>query len=87
MKKEVKTARSTEKWRSPNEFLAKGKEMMLGGREPSNEIDWILLMNFFAVNAARGLEVEICKVMKVLYDIPLPYDDIEVIAKMQAGVK
>ena len=69
---------------SPNEMMAKAKEMMLDGREPGTTLEWMLIVNFIAFNSAAGLEVEICKLMKKLYDIPLDDDEIVFIAEEQA---
>lgn len=73
--------------RSPNEFMKAGKRLMLDGREPSSEDDWVQLVNFLAANIAEGLEASACKLFKMLYKIPLTDDDIAEIAEFQRARK
>ena len=69
--------------RSPNEMLAAAREHMLAGREPQTERDWMLVMNFFAANIAKGLEEATCKFLAMLFQIPLTDDVINQIASFQ----
>jgi len=39
---------------SPNELLEGAKTLMLDGREPQTEEDWVKVVNFFAHNIAPG---------------------------------
>lgn len=73
--------------RSPDELLAGAKEHMLHGRDPESEEDWAQVVNYFAFHIACGLEVEACKLLRVLYDIPLSEKYVVEIAEFQAKNK
>jgi len=69
--------------RSPNEMLEEAKKQMLEGKEPVTKKDWQLVMNFFAANIAKGLEESACKLLKVIYSIPLEDNEVVQIAVFQ----
>lgn len=72
---------------SPNEMFQAAKDMQLEGREPESNHDWILVINFIAANTAEGLEKSVCKLSKMLYNIPLSDEAIEQIADFQHNHK
>lgn len=72
---------------SPNALLEAAKAEMLAGKEPTNKIDWSLVMNYVAANISDGLEVPICKIFVLMYDIPLTQDEVIQIAEFQARAK
>jgi len=72
---------------SPNDIMDAAKETHLDGREPTTEMDWILVMNFIAFNIATGVEESVCKLMKMMYDIPLEDEAIQEIAEFQRQSK
>jgi len=72
---------------SPNELLEGAKTLMLDGREPQTEEDWVKVVNFFAHNIAPGQEVSGCIVLKALFKIPLDEMYIADIAKYQRDLK
>lgn len=53
--------------RTPNEVVAAGIEMQLGGKEPATREEQGQLMNFVAANVAEGLSASVCKLMKAIY--------------------
>lgn len=65
---------------SPKEMMEAGKDIMLGGRDPTTKLDWIRLFNFFSANICKGLEEYICLLMGKLYNVPLTEDEIMQIA-------
>ena len=71
---------------SPNELHDGAKRHMLDGAEPVTDRDWQLLVNFWAANVSVA-EVEICKLMKRIYDCPLSDDNVTQIAEFQATKK
>lgn len=73
--------------RSPDEMFTAAKSFMLDGREPSTHKDWELVMNFFASNIAKGVEESACRLLKMIYDIPLDDDLINQIAEFQRNRK
>jgi hypothetical protein len=71
---------------SPNDLQANAIKIMLEGKEPVTERDWQMCANFWAANVAVA-EVEICKLMKRIFDCPISDDDIKQIAEYQAKLK
>lgn len=74
-------------WVSPNEMQSKAVEVMLNGRQPETKKDWVLCVNFWAHNAAAGLEAGICTLMSRLFEVPLEDSEIRDIAKFQHSRK
>ena len=70
-------------WRSPNDVLEDAKRLMIDGREPQSEDDWILIVNCLAYNFSPDFVSPVLKILKVLYDIPLSYEEIEKIVEFQ----
>ena len=78
---------STGRFVSPNEMLAAAKDFMLQGREPVNRQDWQLIVNFFAVNVASGMEEPCVQLVMKLYNHPLTEEDITKIVSYQVERK
>lgn len=74
-------------WRSPNEMFKAAKDMMLQGREPKTEEDWMKLVNFFAVNIADGLELPAVLLLCKIFDVPLTEKQITYIVMKQIESK
>lgn len=74
-------------FRSPNEMLAKAKEMMLDGREPETKHDWMIIMNFFAANVDSSVAHSACRLIGKTYDMPITEQEIEQIVDFQLGKK
>jgi len=70
-------------WVSPNEMFEAAKEMMIDGRDPNTDEDWVLIVNFVAVNTAPGLENAVTGLMMTLLDCPLKSHTIEYIVANQ----
>jgi hypothetical protein len=68
---------------TPDEMMAAGIEMMLDGYMPRCEEDWEMLINFFATNADPTIARSLCRLMKLIYDIPLSDDVIDQIVRFQ----
>ncbi|MEE9199158.1 MAG: hypothetical protein V3U26_05115 [Dehalococcoidia bacterium] len=73
--------------RSPNDMLAAAREHMLGGRDPQCYRDWQLVMNFLAANVLPESAVPACKVIALIYDMPLCEQEIEEIVAFQLARK
>jgi hypothetical protein len=71
---------------SPNELHQGAQDEMLEGKAPVTERDWQLCVNFWAANVSIS-EIEICKLMKRLFQCPLDDKQIVEIAKFQQGKK
>lgn len=72
---------------SPNDMQEAGIDIMLDGRQPKTEEDWLRLCNFWACNSHHGVEESICKLMALMFDAPIRDDQIVYIAQMQAELK
>ena len=72
---------------SPNSMLEAARQEMLGGLEPRGRRDWALIADFVAFNVASGLERDLLKIFKFLYDIPLEDELLREIADSQADRK
>jgi hypothetical protein len=73
----------TSQFQSPNEMLAKSKEVMLDGRDPVTRDDWALIMNCLAANIMPDACESACEVMRILYDMPLTKEDVQQIVEFQ----
>lgn len=69
---------------SPNQLQEAAIAMMLGGAPPTTDREWILCVNFWAANIQAGLEKDVCRLMKMLFDCPLPDEVVEEIARLQS---
>lgn len=69
---------------SPDQLQKNAIKDMLEGEEPTTEVDWMKLCNYWAANTAAGLEENLCKLMRSLYIAPLSDDSIKQIAEYQA---
>ena len=65
------------KWTSPNDLMEGAKEMMLAGREPESNTDWMLIVNFLVVNIKKELALPATQLMLKLYDIPVTEEQVE----------
>lgn len=81
------TGTATPVFISPDQVLEQAKAVMIDGREPETEDDWSLILNCVAFNTPLGLEVEVCRLMALLYSIPLDTELVEEIARFQADGK
>jgi hypothetical protein len=71
---------------SPNDLQANAIKVMLEGKEPVTERDWQLCVNFWAANVSVA-EIEICKLMRRLFNCPISDEDIAEIATFQVKKK
>jgi len=63
--------------------MAAGIVMMLDGYLPASKDDWSLLVNFFACNVEPSIARSLCRLMKLIYDIPLKDSEIDDIVRFQ----
>lgn len=75
------------KFVSPNDLHKAAKTQMLQGKEPVSQMDWMLCANFWAANIASGMEVEVVKLMGLIFQCPLTTDVLTEIAQFQVGKK
>lgn len=68
---------------SPNDMMEAAKVAMINGRDPQSEIEWIMLVNFFAFNMPIEVAENGCLLMKTIFDIPLDDETIIGIAERQ----
>jgi len=68
---------------SPNDMMAAAKEHMLNGREPESEYDWMLIVNFLAVNVQKDCAEPAIKLMRWMYDMPLSEEQVVYIVQKQ----
>jgi len=69
--------------RSPNEMLEAAVDMMLDGRQPATEEDWVLVVNFLAANIHQDVVAHAMPVLKMIYTIPLSDEYIAEIVRFQ----
>lgn len=72
---------------SPDEMLEAAKEMQLGGRDPQSKRDWVLVMNFFAVNIDTILASSLHALLAKIYDMPLSEEEVDQIVSFQVSKK
>jgi hypothetical protein len=65
------------KWVSPNGLMEGAKGMMLDGREPETNTDWMLIVNFLVVNIKKELALPATQLMLKLYDMPVTKEQAE----------
>ena len=70
-------------FRTPNEMLAKGIELMLDGRQPETEADWARLVNFWAANVHQDCAHAAVQLMCTIYDVPLTKAQVAAIVDFQ----
>lgn len=70
---------------SPNDLLQAAKDEMLDGNEPATTADWVLVMNFVAANVHPEVRDSACKVIRVLYKMPLTEETVAEIVAFQAA--
>lgn len=70
---------------SPNELHAAAKATMLGGRDPANDDEWQLIVNFWAANVAVQTALPSVMIMALIHRCPLPDDTLRVITKFQVA--
>jgi len=70
-------------WVSPNDIIKAAKITMLEGYEPACREDWLLLVNFFAVNVYKETQPASVHVLCKLMDAPVTEEDIDIICTLQ----
>ncbi len=68
---------------SPKEMYEQACKLELKGKEPTDDVEWMLVMNFIGSNSAFGMEEAICMLFAVIYEVPLETDQIKQIAEFQ----
>lgn len=63
--------------------MESAKEQMLSGREPANQRDWQLIVNFFAFNTDPTCAEMAVPFLCRLYDIPLTEGQVKEIVAFQ----
>jgi len=66
---------------SPEELHKAACAEYLNGRKPRTKTEWILCVNFWAFNAAKGTRVAATQLMAMIYSCPLPEKQIREIAE------
>lgn len=72
---------------SPNDLLAAGKDIMLEGKDPETENDWLMLVNFWAANIHSEVQPVAIQLMCKIYDAPVTDYQVEAICQYQAECK
>ena len=62
---------------SPNDLMEGAKAVMLAGREPETNTDWMLIVNFLIVTIKKELALPATQLMLKLYDIPVTEEQAE----------
>jgi len=70
---------------SPNMLHERAKKIMLQGKAPVSDEDWVKVVNFWAANISN--EEAVCALLAKLYDCPLSSENVEKIAMYQEGRK
>jgi hypothetical protein len=68
---------------SPDHIMGEAKMHMLRGQEPSSWDDWAKVMNFIAYNVAPECDLQACRLMAIIYEMPLTYDEVKAIVLFQ----
>jgi hypothetical protein len=66
---------------SPNDLQQHAIQWI--GHEPEDETDWLLCVNYWAANIAKGLEESACLLLAKLFDCPLSDEQIKEVAAFQ----
>jgi hypothetical protein len=72
---------------SPNELFQAAKDCYLKGKDPQNDDEWALVVNFWAFNIGDGLEEVVGLLLPKLYNCPLSEDTIKRIVAFQIRSK
>ncbi len=64
---------------SPNEMFEAAKAEMIGGKDPTDDMAWMLLINFVTVNIHHVVTMTGTKLWATLVDCPLEESTIEFI--------
>ena len=70
---------------SPNKMHKAACDTMLNGKQPVTEMDWILIVNFYARNTAVESQPAGTVFLAVLMDCPLSKEAVTYIAMKQAS--
>ena len=70
-------------YRSPAEMMKAANEFMLDGRGPVTTTDWYKVMNFCAANVHPAVAESACLLIKMLYNMPIPDEDVKNIVAFQ----
>lgn len=68
---------------SPREMIAEAKFQMLDNREPESREDWALVMNFCAANVHKDVADSACRLIAMIYHMPLSSDEVSEIVAFQ----
>jgi hypothetical protein len=68
-------------------MMEAAKEQMLEGQEPSSRMDWIKVINFWAVNIHPSAAVAAIHLMKMIFKVPLTDSEVEEITLKQLSMK
>lgn len=72
---------------SPNEMLDAAKVHMLEGRDPESRDDWIRVMNFMALNVHKDVAKPACRLLAMIYSMPLTEAEVDKIVDHQQQQK
>jgi hypothetical protein len=68
---------------SPNELHKYSCDTMLRGRSPTTDKEWMLVVNCWAANIAKGMTSDAVRIMALLYNCPLDAEILELISAFQ----
>ena len=69
---------------SPDGMMDRGKQIMLDGRDPVSEEDWIKLVSFWAGVIAKEVQPEAIQLLCKLHDAPMSAQSITVVCGVRA---
>lgn len=72
---------------SPNDLQAGAIKIMLEGKEPVTQEDWIKCVNFWAANILPDFAHITCNLMGKIFSCPVSEKDIEEIVEFQLKAK
>jgi len=70
---------------TPNEVLARAKNLMLQGRDPVSKADWLLIVNCWAFNFPADMALLECKLLCAIFNAPIDEEDIAEIVMFQTN--
>jgi hypothetical protein len=68
---------------SPDYLLQEMSKLMLDGRKPESEDDWIRVVNGIAFNVEASVAGAACQLMRKIYDMPLSEENVDAIVAFQ----
>jgi hypothetical protein len=69
---------------SPNDLQTAAKNTYLLGRDPANETEWALCVNYWAANVTRDARESACILLARIFDCPLSEKKIKKIVAFQS---